>query len=438
MKWFYRLWWLTLFFKLVLASTLPLAADEAYYWFWSHRLQWSYFDHPPMVAVLFWLGHAFENWGSAIRIPGVLLGHATLLVWWRLLRDRLRPEALQVWFWLSILTPLIGFGSLVITPDLPLLFFWALSILAFERALQQKVAIWYLALGVFLGLGFCSKYHIVLLVPSLLLYLTFEKKWPQVTFRFVPLTIVAGLLGSFPVLYWNATHDWQSFRFQLEHGLGRDHYQVEWTLGYIVGQLLLFGPLLIPAFVRGVRARDLRLFTWNSLFVWLFFLYSSFKSVVEGNWPIIAQPTAFAVCAAGTKDRKWVRWTCGFWVFLGILTATHWYHPWIPGVPDKLNEAHEYRSLVPLTKRYEPLFANTYQMASLLSFETKKPIYKLYDMSRFDFYDQIPESRPTSGVFYLIKRQGQNLPKWIREGHNVRESVENVQPDFEVIRIKLL
>ncbi len=28
-------------------GTLP---DEAYYWLWSERLQWGYFDHPPLIA----------------------------------------------------------------------------------------------------------------------------------------------------------------------------------------------------------------------------------------------------------------------------------------------------------------------------------------------------------------------------------------------------
>lgn len=31
---------------------LPFYPDEAYYWLWSRHLDFSYYDHPPMVAYL--------------------------------------------------------------------------------------------------------------------------------------------------------------------------------------------------------------------------------------------------------------------------------------------------------------------------------------------------------------------------------------------------
>ena len=37
--------------RLTLATTIPLAPDEAYYWLWSRHLQPGYYDHPPMVAL---------------------------------------------------------------------------------------------------------------------------------------------------------------------------------------------------------------------------------------------------------------------------------------------------------------------------------------------------------------------------------------------------
>lgn len=438
MSWFFRLWWLSLFVKILLAAALPLAADEAYYWFWSHHLQWSYFDHPPMIAFFMWLGRPFENFMSAVRIPGVILGHLTLIVWFQILRNKLDDGELRLWAWLSLLTPLIGFGSLVMTPDVPLLLFWSLSLLAFEKALERKSFLWYSALGFSMGLGFSSKYHIVLFVPVLLLYLTFEKRWKEIRFKLIPATVLFGLIGSFPVLYWNATHDWQSFAFQLKHGLGRDHYNIEWTLGYIAGQVVLLGPPLIASFIRGWHLRGLRLFSWNALFVWGFFLFSSFKAVVEANWPLAAFPPAHAVIAAGARGPKWIRATCFFWAAVALLLGSHWVHPWISQGPDKLNETHEYRSLAPYAIKYEPLFANTYQMASLLSFETKRPIYKLYDMSRFDFYDQLPESKPGTSTFYVIRRTGQNLPKWIEEAQTQVEVMEKAEPGFEILRIRRL
>ena len=31
---------------------LPLGLDEAYYWNWAKNLDWSYYDHPPMIAYI--------------------------------------------------------------------------------------------------------------------------------------------------------------------------------------------------------------------------------------------------------------------------------------------------------------------------------------------------------------------------------------------------
>ena len=412
-----------------------MAADEAYYWVWSHHLQWSYFDHPPMVAFLLWLGHPFENWGSMVRWPALFLGQTTLLVWWALLKGRLSEFALKLWMALALLTPLLGFGSLLVTPDLPVLFFWALSLFFFERALETRRPVFYTALGFSLGLGFCSKYQIVLLVPVLLIYLSTEKKWRKMNPSLVVFTIVAGLVACFPVLYWNWLNDWKSFRFQLEHGLGRTSWNWQWTLTYVLGQILLFSPFLFFAFIRSLRRPHLRLFSWNALFVWIFFLYSSFKSVVEANWSVIGFAPAYAVAVDGVKTKKGVFITCGFWVVVCLIATSQWIRPWLPSLPENLIETEEYRRLSPYVEKYSPLFANTYQMAAILSFETKKEVLKLNDMSRYDFYDELPESKPAHGPLYLIKREGQNLPKWVQQGQTRIEPVEKVGPNFEILRV---
>lgn len=432
---FPRLWWISLFVKFALAALLPLAADEAYYWIWSHHLQWSYYDHPPMVAALLWLGRPLENFGGMVRWPAILLAHASLFFWWKLLKNRLTPIALERWMLLALLTPLIGFGSLVVTPDLPLLFFWSLSLYCYDRALTTRDLNWYAALGLSLGLGFTSKYHIVFLVPVFLLHLTFEKEWSRVRFPALLLVVFTGLLGSAPVLFWNATNDWQSFRFQLEHGLGRDSWNPSWTVSYLLGQVVLLGPWLIPSFLKATKNQSLRLFFWNAVFIWGFFAYSSFHGVVEANWPIVAFPAAFALVASALPSRRIFVGTIVFWSILGTIVATHWIFNWIPGLPENLEETRQYRKLAPFVEKYQPLYANTYQMASILSFETKSPVFKLNDMSRFDFFDQLPESFPAPGPYFLVKREGQNLPKWVREGHNRIEAVEKSAPNFEVLRI---
>ena len=51
--------------RLLVAATVPLSPDEAYYFVWSRALAAGYLDHPPMVAL--WI-----RAGTALIGPGAL------------------------------------------------------------------------------------------------------------------------------------------------------------------------------------------------------------------------------------------------------------------------------------------------------------------------------------------------------------------------------
>ncbi|HEX4608290.1 MAG TPA: glycosyltransferase family 39 protein, partial [Urbifossiella sp.] len=108
---------------LVLAAILPPADDELYYWCWSEHLQLSYYDHPPMTAYLIRAATTvFGDTLFAIRLPAVLSTLTVLGVVGYLTRPRsLLP--------LVLFTPLFTFGAVLVTPDTPLLMFWALYLL---------------------------------------------------------------------------------------------------------------------------------------------------------------------------------------------------------------------------------------------------------------------------------------------------------------------
>lgn len=155
----------TLVIKILLASFIPLFSDEAYYWIWSKNMQLSYYDHPAMVAWLIKLGSVvfpFHN-ELSVRLFFIILSTATLWIWKKISEHNKISENTQlIILSLICLNPLLGIGSILATPDVPLIFFWSLSFLAFNRAIYTSNYKWYALLGISLGLGFCSKYHIVL------------------------------------------------------------------------------------------------------------------------------------------------------------------------------------------------------------------------------------------------------------------------------------
>ncbi|WP_413292179.1 ArnT family glycosyltransferase [Bdellovibrio sp. HCB185ZH] len=428
-----RLWLISLFVKLILAALIPLSADEAYYWVWSHRLQLSYFDHPPMVAWLFSLGHFLEPFLHSVRWPAVILGHAALWVGIKLLSKHLELEKIRTWIYLVLFSPLLGFGSLIVTPDLPVIFFWILSLYYLDQVLEKKDLKNYAAFGVALGLGFCAKYHIVLFVPCLLLYLLFEKKWNEVNWKWVPVTLIAGLIFCLPVILWNYQNDFASFKFQLEHGFERPHYNPEWTISYVLAQIAIIFPWVLWAAVRAKPAKPVRYMIYFAWLPLLFFLGTSFKALVEANWPIIAYPAMFMLAAMHPRMSQWKKYYIGFFGAVIAAAIVILFVPQFRSVDPKISEPFIMQTLAQETAEYQPLYGDSYQMSSSLWYFSKSPVFKLKDISRFDFFDTLPEAKPAGNKFYLVKHQGNGLPQWLSEQQWTYQEIKKIAPDFVVL-----
>lgn len=430
-----KIWLWSLLVKIVIGTLLPLVPDEAYYWLWGHYIQLGYFDHPAMVGWLFALGRFLEPVGHAVRIPAILMGHLTLWVWILILKKYFPLEKMKAWLWLALSSPIIGFGSLIVTPDIPLVFFWSTAVYFFLEGLEKNRWRDYLGLGISLGLGFCSKYVIVLFVPVMLAYILVEKKWRALDYKKVLGTIAMGFIFSLPVLIWNYQNDFVSFRFQLSHGLESEAYEFRWTWNYILAQILLLFPLVFHRALR-VRmegfARFLYFAAWGPL---LFFLATSFRAVVEANWPLIAYPAVFALAAFEPRFQQTTKITARFWfglyavVFLSLLIPNFFLN-------DRLREPFRYDRLAPLVEKYQPLYAGTHQMAAAIWYKNKQPMFKLRDMGRFDFFDEQPESLPTSKKFYLVKEDYSPPPDWVtQQGYTVKQ-VDQIPPNFVVVEIE--
>ncbi len=140
---------------------MPLAPDEAYYWTWSRALAPGYFDHPPMVALWILAGTRLAgDTALGIRLLGPLsVALGSVLLWDA--ADRLLPGRNAGIVAVSLLnaTLLVGVGAIVMTPDSPLLLFWILALWAMARIIAGGSGIWWLAVGLFVGLDFGKQIH---------------------------------------------------------------------------------------------------------------------------------------------------------------------------------------------------------------------------------------------------------------------------------------
>jgi 4-amino-4-deoxy-L-arabinose transferase-like glycosyltransferase len=158
--------------QLTIAALFPVMPEEAYHWNFGQHPDWSYYDHPPMIAWSIAVGHALlGDTPLGVRLIPLLFSLGTTLVLARLANRLYGPRAAGWVILLLALEPAVftigGWGF----PDSPLLLFWSLCLAGVWKATETGNGRWWLAAGAALGLGMLSKYTCALIVPSVFLYL---------------------------------------------------------------------------------------------------------------------------------------------------------------------------------------------------------------------------------------------------------------------------
>lgn len=324
---------------------------------------------------------------------------------------------------------MLGIGGIFATPDVPLIFFWGGSFYFFLKSLRNQKWLDYLLLGVFLGLGFCSKYHIVLFVPTILLYLGLSKQFGKINSFKLGLTSFSGLVFSLPVIIWNYQNNWESFLFQFNHGFNRNQYNLEWSTSYLIGQILIFSPFLFYTLVHSWKKSE---FSTLAFAQWLFFLYSSTKAPVEANWPIAAH-------AQGTTsldfEKMNLKWSLGYWTFIYLFLIVFICSPFGQDKIQNVPNADEIRKILPDILGHQPLYGPSYQISSLIHYLSGQDIKKLPRLSRYDFYDQLQDI-PTTKKLFLLKHANSWLPEWT-EKYKKTDIKKFKEYNLELIRLEL-
>jgi hypothetical protein len=332
--------------RFVCLAPLPLGNGEAYYYSWSRFLDWSYYDHPPLIAWMVRLTTALGTSPAAVRLGPVLAAGAFGLMFYKLAERLFRPRA--AFFALVIVTavPVFLASSFILNPEAPLAPLWIGFLLAVER--MRKRDEWYrpVIAGLLLGCAFLAKYTAFLLFPAAVLYLaasSTSRRWLR-----RPSFYAGGLLAlliTMPVIVWNQTRGWPSLHLHLVERAGAGvPVAGENTVNQLVaisssggsgllqsvgrvlvGQLMSYSPLLAPLLILGlVRAtrrvrvddRDLFLsaFTWPVLLP----LLAAMTKLpdAEQHWTMVAFMPAI-ILAGRYADEAWTRVRTVRWLTFG-------------------------------------------------------------------------------------------------------------------------
>ncbi len=234
--------------KLLYLGLPELMEQEAYYWNYAMHPDLSYLDHPPLAALLIWLGTAiFGVTEFGVRIGAYLSWFVTAFFVYRLSCDMIGKTAAWGGVLLVAILPLYFGTGFVATPDSPLHAAWAAYIYFLYRALLRHSSRAWIGVGISLGIGLLSKYTIVLTGPGVLLFMLLDKKARHWLLRPQPYgAVLLALILFTPVLIWNYQHDWVSFLFQGEQRVsGRLFFSADRLFGYIA-------MLLTPAGLMGL------------------------------------------------------------------------------------------------------------------------------------------------------------------------------------------
>ena len=277
---FYLSWLLV---NLIQAAKTGLLDDEAYYWVYSRFLDWGYFDHPPMIAVLIKAGYAIFPNELGVRFFIVLMSTATLWIIHKMAGSRND----KLFYLIAASMFLLQIGSIIAVPDLPLMFFIALFFLIYRQFLQKPDLLTTITLGIIISAMLYSKYHAVLIIfftllsnPRLFL------KWQTWLAAIIALSLFM------PHIWWQYEHGFPSVKYHLVER-NATIYQSSFTTEYITGQLLLAGPLIgwilvWAAFVYKPADLFEKSLKWSLAGIYLLFFVATFKGRSEANWTVPA------------------------------------------------------------------------------------------------------------------------------------------------------
>jgi hypothetical protein len=300
------------------SGKIELSEDEAYQWLWSKHPALSYYSKPPLIAYTQFLGtHLWGDTEFGVRFFSPVIAAVLSVLVLRFLTRQVGARLAVVLVVAMTVTPLTALGATVMTVDPLSVLFWTLAMFEGWRAAQPEgTTRQWLWVGLWMGLGFLSKYtNLAQCVCWGVYFLLWAPARRHLRRPGPYLALLVAALFMLPVVIWNAQHHW----ITAVHVASDGQLGEPWHRTYVVEFLLTEAALLHPlffvaalwaalAFWRRGRSEPLSLYFFAMgapLFVGYFIL--SWHSRILGNW--IAPAIIPLFCLAAIY--WWKRWEEG-------------------------------------------------------------------------------------------------------------------------------
>lgn len=436
-----------------------LHGDEAQYWTWAQAIDWGYYSKPPVIAWLIAASTAICGDGLfCVKLTSPLLYAGTGLLIYAIASHLYGVKEALIAATLFLTLPAISLGSLVISTDAPLLFFWALGLLALIRALELKNGWgWWLVVGVAAGFGLLSKYNMSFFAVSAFLFLISSREHRHWLMRPQPWVgaVIAGLIY-LPNFLWNVRSGFASYRHTHELSqVEQAQLSLQGLAEFIGAQFGVFGPLLFGVLiflvvlggVKWWREPRTRLLVAFFLPWFAMVLAISLLSRAHGNWAAPAYVSAVVLVSAWLAGpgrwRAILLWTSILLHLLLAATLQHYDRVVAPLVgihdstldPFKRIRGWEFlgQEITRIQQDYPetPLLTQDRMLTAQLLYYVHprmQPVIKWNpDGMVRDHYDITTTPEGREGRDFLLVREGTRFPDELRAYFDHVESVTTVR-----------
>ena len=294
--------------RLVAAAWTPLTFDEAYYWMWSKHLAGGYYDHPPAVAFVIRAGTMIAgDTELGVRLVSILLALPMSFAVYRTAAILFGGQRVAATATILLnVTLMAAVGTLIVTPDAPLLVASSFVLFSLAKVLETGRGAWWLAVGAAVGLALLSKYTALFFGPAILIWLVAVPKlrhwllspWPY-------LGGIVALAVFSPVILWNADHHWVSFIKQIGRARIEDFRPAfiaelaPTQIAFATPLVWILGAMGLYALLRRNSGALAARMLINTMFwtIAVYFGWHALHARVEANWFAPVYP-AFAIAAA--------------------------------------------------------------------------------------------------------------------------------------------
>ncbi len=374
-----------LILNLIQAQFTELIFDEAYYWYYSKTLSFGYFDHPPMVAWMVYLGGLLFDGELGVRLTSCFMSAGTTLLLWLLIDGTKKNDFIPHFFVLVFSMTLLNAYGFFTLPDTPLLFFTALFLLVYKKFLDRPTMLKAIWLGLVMAALMYSKYHAVLVILFVLL-----SNPGLLTNKYAWFSVLVAISAYLPHFWWLYDNNFISVRYHLFER-PNDAYQFKkYTLGFLLNMIAIFGltfPWIYQSLFR-TRSQDkfIKALLYLTYGVLLFFFISSFNRRVQTQWIIVISiPLVILVfndMLGHENSRKWIlrmgilniavllylRLGLVFEPLFPIHYESHGNKKWVQELKSKVGD-------MPV------IFENSYRLAPMYSFYSGSPSYSLNNIN---------------------------------------------------------